>query len=261
MKNSQLYLSFLKFLEFLGGVGALTKSIFRELKTKPFYLQLTIDQIYAIGIKSWPIVFVTALSTGMVMALQFGMGLEKFGGKLYVPKLVSLSIIREIGPVFTSLMLAARVGAGIASEIGSMVVTQQIDAIRALGTSPIKKIVIPRVVAALIAVPLLAALANIIGVTGGLIVGVSELKLDAQFYFLKILETITLSDYFSGFGKTIFFAFFVSVPACYFGLNTERGTRGVGIATTKAVVTSSIMILVGDFILTKAFWIIEKWAM
>lgn len=260
MTQTPLILFFLEFFGFLGGIAVLTRNIIRELFSGPIYFKLIIDQIYLLGLKSWPVVAVTAISSGMVMALQFGMGLEKFGGKLYVPKVVSLSIIREIGPVFTSLVLAGRVGAGIASEIGSMVVTQQIDAIRALGTSPIKKIVIPRVLACLIAVPLLAAAANIIGVAGGLIVGVSELKLDPYFYYLKILETVNLADLFSGLGKTAFFSLFIAIPACYFGLTTKKGTRGVGIATTKAVVVSSIMILVGDFVLTKFFWIIEKWA-
>lgn len=246
-------------LKFFGGLGYLIKDICRELFNRPLYPRLIADQIYQIGIRSFTLVFVTALSTGMVMALQFGLGLEKFGGKLYVPKIVSLSIVKEAGPVFASLMLAARVGAGIASEVASMVVTQQIDAIRALGTSPIKKIVIPRLLACVIAVPLLASFAIFIGVTGGLIIGVSELNLDAQFYVQKIFETISLIDYFSGFGKTIFFAFFIAIPSCYFGLTVRGGTQGVGIATTRAVVVSSIFILIGDFFLTKFFWVIEQW--
>ncbi|HEY1080458.1 MAG TPA: ABC transporter permease, partial [Bdellovibrio sp.] len=160
--------------------------------------------------------------------------------------------------VFTSLMLAARVGAGIASEIGSMVVTQQVDAIRALGTSPIKKIVIPRVLACLITLPMLVTLANIVGNLGGLIVGAVELNLDPNFYFLKIMSTSSIQDYLSGFGKSFFFALFIAVPSCYFGLNVQNGTKEVGIATTKAVVTSSILIVVGDFFLSKLFWIFEK---
>ena len=152
------------FLQLLGGMALLVKQIVQDLFRGPFYFRLFIDQMYLLGLRSGPLVFVTAASTGMVMALQFGLGLQKFGGKLYVPKIVSLSIIRELGPVFSCLMLAARCGAGITSEVGSMTVTQQIDAIRALGTSPIKKIVIPRVLAALIAFPLLVAFANVIGV-------------------------------------------------------------------------------------------------
>ncbi len=246
-------------IRFMGGTAILTKQVISEGLRPPLYLRLITEQIQSIGLMSLPLVLITALSTGMVMALQFGLGLEKFGGKMYVPKIVSLSIIRELGPVFTSLMMAARVGAGITSELGSMKVTQQIDAIRALGTSPIKKIVIPRVIACIICVPLLAAIANLVGIGGGLLVGWSELNLTPAFYWQKVLETITLVDYMSGMGKTFFFALFIALPACYFGLNVSGGTRGVGVATTTSVVTASILILVGDYFLTKAFWIIEQW--
>lgn len=244
---------------FLGGLAILVKDCLREGFKKPFYWGLLIEQIYQIGVRSFPLVFITSLTIGMVMSLQFGFGLEKFGGKPYVPRLVASTIFREIGPMFTSLMLAARVGAGMASEIGSMVVTQQIDAIRALGTSPIKKIVIPRILACLIILPLLAAMANVIGNFGGWIVGVSELGLDPQFYYRRILDTANIKDYLSGFGKTFFFALFIAVPSCYFGLTVKNGTQEVGMATRKAVVTSSLLILIGDFFLAKLFWIFEKW--
>lgn len=247
------------FFSFIGGNAVLSQEIARELFRRPFYFDLFFSQIKSIGVRSIPLVFVVASSVGMVMALQFGIGLEKFGGKLYIPKLVSVSIIRELGPVFTSLMFTARVGAGIASEVASMVVTQQIDALRALGTSPIKRVVIPRVIACMISLPLLSVMANTIGVLGGLVVGTSDLGLDPGFYFQKIQSSVFLADYFSGFCKTFFFSFFVSIPSCYFGLTTERGTRGVGDATTRAVVTSSILILVGDYFLTKLFWIFESW--
>ncbi|WP_415064129.1 MlaE family ABC transporter permease [Bdellovibrio sp.] len=244
-------------LHFVGGVGLLTREVLKELKGR-FYWKLLVEQIFQIGARSLPLIVITAVSTGMVMSLQFGLGLEKFGGKLYVPKLLAVTILREMGPVFTSLMLAARVGAGIASEIGSMVVTQQIDAIRALGTSPIKKIVIPRVMACLITLPILVSIANIVGNTGGLIIGATELNLDPNFYLLKVLTTSSIKDYLSGFGKTFFFALFIAIPSCYFGLTVQNGTKEVGIATTKAVVVSSILILVGDFFLSKLFWIVEK---
>jgi len=246
-------------LNFVGGNAILTQQITREILKRPIYFELWLTQIQSVGVKSLPLIIVVAISVGMVMALQFGIGLEKFGGKLYIPKLVSVSIIRELGPVFASLMFAARVGAGITSEVASMVVTQQIDAIRALGTSPIKKIVIPRVVACLIALPILSVFANTIGVLGGLLVGSFDLGLDPGFYFQKIRESVNLADYFSGIGKTFFFAFFVAVPSCYYGLNVKNGTRGVGIATTKAVVAASILILIGDYFLTKFFWIFETW--
>lgn len=246
-------------LRLFGGTALLSKQVAVELIRPPLYLGLITEQIYQIGIRSIPLVFITAGSTGMVMALQFGLGLEKFGGKLYIPKIVSISIVREMGPVFTCLMLAARVGAGITSEIGSMTVTQQIDAIRALGTSPIKKIVIPRVVGAFIAIPLLAIAANFIGVIGGLLVGSHDLGLDPVFYIQKVLNTLWLPDLLSGWGKTPVFALIISITACYYGLTVKGGTQGVGNATTRSVVTSSICILVGDYFLTKLFWVIEQW--
>lgn len=249
----------IEFLRMFGGTAMLAKQVVRDLFTPPIYLRLVWEQVYQVGVQSIPLVLITSGSTGMVMALQFGLGLEKFGGKLYVPKIVSLSIVREMGPVFTCLMLAARVGAGITSEVGSMTVTQQIDAIRALGTSPIRKIVIPRVLACLIAVPMLVVLADMVGVLGGLLVGVNDLGLDPQFYMQKVYGTITITDYFSGLGKAPFFALFISLPACYFGLNVKGGTQGVGDSTTKSVVCSSILILVGDYFLTKLFWVFEQW--
>lgn len=248
----------IEILRFIGGVGLLFRDVCKELFRGKFYWKLVAEQIYQIGLRSMPLIVITAVSIGMVMSLQFGLGLEKFGGKLYVPKLLAVTILREMGPVFTSLMLAARVGAGIASEIGSMVVTQQIDAIRALGTSPIKKIVIPRVLAALVTLPILVSMANIVGNAGGLIVGAVELNLDPNFYLLKVMTTSSIQDYLSGFGKTFFFALFIAVPSCYFGLTVKNGTKEVGIATTKAVVVSSILIVVGDFFLSKLFWIFEK---
>lgn len=247
-----------EFLNDLGGAFSLYIHSIRETFTKPFYFKILCEQIYEIGLKSFVLVAITALSTGFVMTLQFGYGLEKFGGKLYVPKVVALSIIRELGPVFTSLMLAARVGAGIAAEVGSMQVTQQIDAIRALGTSPIKKIVIPRILAASISLPILTVFANIIGISGGMLIGYTELDLSPHFFYAKVLEAITLKDFFVGIIKTLFFGFLISLTGCYSGISTTGGTQGVGLSTTKSVVTSSILVVISDFFLTKLFWILEK---
>lgn len=246
-------------LKMFGGTAILAKRVARDSIRRPFYVRLVVHQVYLIGVASMPLVMVTAASTGMVMALQFGVGLEKFGGKLYVPKIVSLSIVREMGPVFTCLMLAARIGAGIASELGSMTVSQQIDAIRALGTSPIQRIVIPRVIGCLIAIPILVAMANTIGILGGLTVGVTELGLEQNFYLQKVFYTVVPADYISGLAKTPFFALIISMVSTYFGLTVKGGTQGVGTATTKAVVYSSILILVGDYFLTKLFYTIESW--
>jgi phospholipid/cholesterol/gamma-HCH transport system permease protein len=245
-------------LYFIGGNANLTRQVASELFRRPFQLPLLVAQLQNIGIRSIPLIFIVAISVGMVMALQFGVGLEKFGGKLYIPKIVSVSIIRELGPAFAALMFAARVGAGITSEIASMVVTQQIDALRALGSSPVHKIVIPRVLACFIALPILTVFANSVGVIGGLIVGSIDLGLDAGFYIQKMRSSVQLADYYSGFGKSFFFALFVAIPSCYYGLNTNRGTRGIGTSTTKAVVASCILILIGDYFLTKLFIIIEN---
>ncbi|MCC6276724.1 MAG: ABC transporter permease [Oligoflexia bacterium] len=250
---------FVQLFHFLGGVMGLFNDFVSHIRTRPFYAKLVVEQMYHIGLRSFVLVAATAISTGAVMSLQFGFGLERFGGKLYVPKVVSLSLFRELGPVFTSLMLAGRVGAGITAEIGSMVVTQQIDAIRALGTSPTKKIVIPRVLATFLMLPLLTTFANFIGLIGALLICVAELKLDPFFFYQKVFTTVTLKDFVVGISKTFFFAMFISLVGCYYGLRTTGGTQGVGSATTKSVVTSSILIVIGDFFLTKLFWIFEKW--
>lgn len=240
-------------IRFAGGFGLLCGQMARELARPPFYGRLLLQQLYAIGTQSFLLVAVTGLATGSVMALQFGYGLTKFGGKLYVPRIVAMAILREMGPVFTSLLVAGRIGSGIAAEVASMKVTQQIDAIRALGTSPIKRIVIPRVLATLIALPILTLFADYIGLFGAMIVSLRELGISTEYFITKSVETLRLYDLFTGMAKTGVFAFFISATACWKGLNTEGGTQGVGATTTWVVVTSSIFIMISDFFLTKFF--------
>ncbi|OFZ78310.1 MAG: hypothetical protein A2583_02455 [Bdellovibrionales bacterium RIFOXYD1_FULL_53_11] len=240
-------------LRFAGGFGVLCGQIAKEAVTPPFYFRLTVQQVFEIGIKSFLLVAVTGLATGSVMALQFGYGLAKFGGTLYVPKIVALAILREMGPVFTSLLVAGRIGSGIASEVASMKVTQQIDAMRALGTSPIKRIVIPRLYACLIALPVLTLFADYIGLFGAMLVSSSELDISSGYFMSKAIETLRMYDLLTGMAKTSVFAFFIAVTACWKGLTTEGGTHGVGNTTTWVVVTSSIFIMVSDFFLTKFF--------
>lgn len=238
---------------FAGGFARLTGQAFSGLFEYPFPLKLIFQQSYFIGVESLLLVLITGVATGSVMALQFGYGLERFGGTLYVPKITSLSILREMGPVFTSLLVAGRIGSGMASEIASMKVTQQIDAIRALGTSPIQRIVIPRLIACMLALPLLTLMADYVGLLGAMMVVKFEFNISYSFFYAKILETITLADLFTGMAKTIVFAFFIAISACWKGLTTEGGTRGVGQTTTWVVVTSSIFIMIADFFLTKFF--------
>ncbi len=240
-------------IRFAGGFGLLCGKIFSEAFRPPYYFRLTLDQIYAIGIQSFVLVAVTGFATGSVMALQFGYGLAKFGGTLYVPKIAALSILREMGPVFTSLLVAGRIGSGIASEVSSMKVTQQIDAIRALGTSPTKRIVIPRLIASMIALPILTLFADYIALLGAILVCQSEFGISPSYFIAKTIESLRMYDLLTGMAKTSVFAFFISVTACWKGLNTEGGTQGVGNSTTWVVVTSSIFIMVSDFFLTKFF--------
>jgi phospholipid/cholesterol/gamma-HCH transport system permease protein len=243
----------LSMIHFAGSFGLLCAQMFRECLYPPFYFNLVVEQLFYIGVRSILLVGVTGLATGSVMALQFGYGLARFGGKLYVPKVVALTILREMGPVFTSLLVAGRIGSGIASEIGSMKVTQQIDAIRALGTSPIKRLVIPRVIACLIAFPILTLFADYIGLFGAMAVSMKELSINNEYFITKAIETLRSYDLLTGMAKTTVFAFFISVAACWKGLNTEGGTQGVGNSTTWIVVTSSIFIMISDFFLTKLF--------
>ena len=225
----------------------------RETFRRPFYPSLVIQQVHRIGVESLGLVLVTAFATGSVMTLQFGYGMAKFGAKLYVPKVVALTIAREMGPVFTSLLVAGRIGSGIAAEVASMKVTQQIDAILALGTSPIKKIVIPRVLASIIALPVLTLIADYVNLLGGMLVAKSEFGINSEFYWAKIVDTLRLYDLTTGMAKTAVFAIFISLAACWKGLKTEGGTQGVGNSTTWVVVVSSIFIMIADFFLTKLF--------
>jgi phospholipid/cholesterol/gamma-HCH transport system permease protein len=252
-------MQFMAQLQFAGGVTALSIDCAREMVRRPFYWMLTIEQVFLIGVRSFGLIAVTAMATGSVMALQFGYGLERFGGKLYVPKVLSLSFVREMGPVFTSLLVAARIGSGITAEVGSMNVTQQIDAIRALGTNPIKRIVIPRLLATVIALPILATFANFIGLFGGMLVCVKELGLTTEFFISKVIDSLTLQDFVTGFTKTIIFAIFIALTACYRGMKTSGGTRGVGDSTTWVVVTTNIFIMIADFFITKFFIIVAPY--
>jgi phospholipid/cholesterol/gamma-HCH transport system permease protein len=240
-------------LQFAAGFAFLCQDIAREIFRPPYYFNLIVDQLFLIGIRSFSLAAVTGLATGSVMALQFGYGLQRFGGTLYIPTIVSLSILREMAPVFTSLLIAGRIGSGIASEVGSMQVTQQIDAMRALGTSPIKKIVIPRVLACIIAFPILCLFVDYIGLYGAMLVCTKELGINSEYFISKAMNSAYLADLFSGLAKTVVYGFFLSITACWKGLNTSGGTQGVGNTTTWVVVTSSIFIMIADFFLSKLF--------
>ncbi len=210
-------------------------------------------QFEQIGVKSMSIVGITSLFIGMVLALQTAYALSDFGGSLFIGKIVSLSLVRELAPVLMSLMVGGRVGAGITAEIGTMKVTEQIDALRALATNPVRKLVVPKVLACTIMLPLLTSIACFIGIIGGLIIAVGSLNLTANFYTRSVIETLKYNDLASGIGKTFFFGFAIGLIGCYNGLKTTGGADGVGRATTATVVTASITVLIMDFFLTKLF--------
>jgi len=214
---------------------------------------LLVAQFDQIGVRSMSIVAITSLFIGMVLALQTAYSLAEFGGSLFIGKVVSLSLVRELAPVLMSLMVGGRVGAGITAEIGTMKVTEQIDALRALATNPVRKLVVPRVMATTLMLPLLTVLACFIGILGGLLIAVGSLHLNANFYIRSVVETVKFNDLASGIGKTFFFGFAIGLIACYNGLKTSGGADGVGRATTATVVTASITILIMDFFLTKLF--------
>lgn len=212
-------------------------------------------QFEALVVRSVSIVAVTAFFTGMVLALQTVVSLARFGAKPYTGSFVGLAIVLELGPVLTALMVSGRVGAGITAEIGSMAVTEQVDAIRAMGADPIQKLVVPRVIACTIGVPLLTVLADLLGVLGGMLIS-AQSGISPDFYLSTVTSTVMLADFVKGVSKTFVFGWIIAAVGCYLGLTTRGGTVGVGRATTRAVVIASIAIFVTDFFLTKLFLVL-----
>ena len=221
------------------------------LLRKPRYLDDLVMQMDIIGTGSVLIVMLTGFFTGGVMALQSAKALKAFGAVNLTGQLVSLSLVRELGPVLTALMVAGRVGSGIASQLGSMVVTQQIDAMRALGTDPTKKLVAPRMVATTMMVPLLTVVADLFGLIGGWIVSLYTLRLNTSLYWSTALRSLTYSDALEGLLKPLVFGYIIGMVGCYCGLRTTGGTSGVGRSTTQAVVAASILVIIADFFISK----------
>jgi phospholipid/cholesterol/gamma-HCH transport system permease protein len=242
-----------RFFDELGEVGLLSRDFIRHLFRRPFEARLFVDQLDAVGVRSLNVVNLTAIFSGMVLALQMGQFLAKFGAKIYVSRIMGLSLMREMGPVLSALMIAARVGAGITAELGTMKVTEQIDAMRALATSPVKKLVVPRVLATILMMPVLTAFADAIGLFGGYFISVSQLGVSGDYFYTSLIHNTELGDFFSGLGKAVFFGFEIAIIACAKGLTASGGADGVGRATTTAVVAASITVLISDFFLTKLF--------
>jgi phospholipid/cholesterol/gamma-HCH transport system permease protein len=240
-------------MAYIGGISELAAQTVRDIVRGPVESDLLMTQFEQIGVRSLSIVAITSLFIGMVLALQTAYSLEQFGVKVFIGKVVSLSLVRELAPVLMSLMVGGRVGAGITAEIGTMKVTEQIDALRALATSPIRKLVVPKVLGTTIMFPVLTVVSNFIGIAGGLLIAVANLHLTANWYLRSVVDTVKYNDLASGIGKTVFFGFAVGLIACYNGLRTSGGADGVGRATTQTVVQAAITVLIMDFFLTKLF--------
>jgi phospholipid/cholesterol/gamma-HCH transport system permease protein len=248
-----VYRLFLENLETLGGMVRLAGNTLVLAPRRPFESDLWREQLYQLGVRSLTITNVTLLFTGMVLAIQTAFSLAAYGGKAFVGDIVALSVVRELGPVLTALMVAGRVGAGITAELGSMSVTEQIDALRALAANPVRKLVVPRVGALILGLPALTILADLAALFGGLLMAVTEVGQTRVYYMGHVLAALSVRDVASGVSKTLFFAFFIGVIACYNGIQARGGADGVGKATTNTVVVSSIAVIVSDFFLTKLF--------
>lgn len=224
---------------------------FRNIFARPFYGGDTLLQMDGIGVGSLPIVLLTGFFTGAVMALQLSATLSQYGQIQRTGQLVALSLVRELGPVLTGLMVAARNAAGMASELGSMVVTEQVEAMRALGTDPAKKLVTPRLVATVVMTFVLTILADLTGLIGGFLYSVFSLGLDARQYWYTALQSLYATDISQGLLKPVIFGIIVATVGCYYGMSARGGTRGVGRATTQSVVSASVLIILTDFLISR----------
>jgi phospholipid/cholesterol/gamma-HCH transport system permease protein len=246
------------FAEHLGDVVLLSTSAARSIVRRPFELRATLQQLESLGVKSMGIVAVTSLFIGMVMTIQFAFGLRRFGGVEYIPRVIILSFCRELAPTLTAVIVGGRIGSGMAAEVGAMNVTEQVDAIRALGADPAKKLVLPRVLAAIIVMPLLSIYALALGTAGAVLICAVQYDIKPNLFMNSSLEAVRLGDFFAGLAKTPFFGFLIAIIGCHFGLRTTGGTEGVGLSTTRTVVAVSIAILIADFFLTKALMFFQS---
>ncbi len=237
----------------LGEVALMSGRTLRALTKRPYEIRALFYQMEALGVQSTAIVATTSIFIGMVMTIQFAFGLQRFGGVEYIPRVIVLSFLRELGPTLTAIIVGGRIGSGMAAEVGAMNVTEQVDAVRALGADPHKKLVLPRVAAAILVMPVLALFSIFLGVCGAMLICQLQYGIPAQFFIRSSLQVVQMSDLFSGLGKTPVFGYIIAIVGCHFGMRTTGGTEGVGRSTTRTVVVVSIAILIADFLLTKIF--------
>jgi len=236
-----------------GGLGLLTVRVARNLTLPPSYFWLVAREIDIIGVRSLTVALTAALFTGMVLALQTAVNMARFGAENYVGPVVALSILRELGPVLTAILVGGKVASGITAEVGSMKVTEQIDALRALGVNYVKKLIVPRLMAALLVFPLVTILADGMGLLGGMLIAVFDRNVDPYLYWNTIAYWVVLKDFLTGIGKSVVFGALVTLIGCYNGLATEGGTEGLGRSTTATVVQVAMGVIISDFFITKLF--------
>ncbi len=233
-----------------GRATLVTIGAVRAAFRRPIEVRSTIAQIEALGVQSVGIAVITAVLVGMVMAVQFAYGLQRFGGMEYTGRFIGLSFTREMAPTLTGIVVGGRMAAGMAAEIGAMMVSEQVDAIKACGADPLKKLVVPRLVGAVVVMPILGMIALITGFCGAMIMTSREFGIPAQFFYRTALDSVRLVDLWSGLLKMPVFGALIAIIGCHFGLITKGGTEGVGRSTTRAVVVSAITVLVSDYFLT-----------
>ena len=226
-------------------------SAFAGTVTPPIYRHDIVEQFDLLGVGSLTVVVLTGLFTGAALASQSGLTLDQFGARPVVGRLVSASMVKELGPVLAALMLTSRIGSGIAAELGSMAVTEQISALRALGTDPIRKLVVPRVLAGIVMAPVLTIIANFVGIFGGWIVARFQLQVSSALYWSSVTDALYAADLWQGLIKPFVFGFVIVTIACHVGLRTSGGTQGVGRATTVSVVAGSVAVIAADFFVTQ----------
>lgn len=246
--------TFITFLEAAGRLTIFASMAIAHCFRPPFYPRLIGRQMMAVGYYSLPVVGLTAIFTGMVLALQSYTGFARFSAESAIPNVVIVSITRELGPVLAGLMVAGRVGAAMAAEIGTMRVTEQIDALYTLSTNPFKYLVAPRLIAGVVTLPILVLIADIIGVFGGYLVSVYKLGFNPATYIANTVDFVQVQDVVSGLVKAAMFGFLVTLMGCYHGYHSRGGAQGVGTATTNAVVSASILILCFNYFITELFF-------
>src|SRR5712664_1776234 len=239
-----------------GGLGLLAAQVARSLALPPKYFRLVINEMEVMGVRSLGVALTAAIFTGMVFAIQSAVNMARFGAEAYVGPIAALAILRELGPVLTAILVGGKVASGITAELGSMKVTEQIDALRALGVNYVKKLIGPRLMAALLVFPLVTILADGMGLLGGMLIAVFDRNVDPYLYWNTIAYWVVLKDFLTGIGKSVVFGALVTLIGCYNGLATEGVTEGLGRSPTATVVQVAMAVIISDFFLTKLFFIL-----